>query len=487
MDADLTIRARSRLGLVLRGKYRLDGVLGVGGMAAVYSATHRNGSRVALKMLHPELAMNADIRTRFLREGYAANAVEHRGVVWVLDDDVAEDGSAFVVMELLEGASLEVYRDANGGRLPLEIVLAAGDQLLDVLESAHARGIVHRDIKPDNLFVTRDGALKILDFGIARLRDGALSATRTGAMLGTPAFMAPEQALARNAEVDARTDLYAVGATLFTLLTGHFVHEGENVNELMVYAATRHARSLSTLVSVAPEVAHLVDGALKISRADRWESAGAMRLALRDAHQAVFGSGLTGSPLADIGASRVSRLPGSFPARTRGLAPTPPPEQSARTAPPTARTPPPPPPKNASLVQPRRAVRALFTAGGVVAALIVIVALRPRSRHTAAGAADIDMPQVSVLSGSVSPAGGPFPSTASLDANSDLHDAGLTTATAPPTKPVHAPPQVAVKTLPSPPAASATSRRAARPSPSLPDAAVPRAAPSALGNPFASQ
>src|SRR5580704_6464814 len=100
-------RAKARVGHVLRGKYRLDRVLGVGGMAAVYAATHRNSKRFAVKMLHPELSMRADIRSRFLREGYVANQVEHPGAVAVMDDDVAEDGSAFLVMELLQGGTLE--------------------------------------------------------------------------------------------------------------------------------------------------------------------------------------------------------------------------------------------------------------------------------------------------------------------------------------------------------------------------------------------
>src|SRR5579863_7593138 len=99
--------ARSRLGRVLRGKYRLERVLGVGGMAAVYLATHRNNKQFAVKMLHPELSMREDIRTRFLREGYAANSLKHPGAVAVLDDDVAEDGAAFLVMELLEGAAVD--------------------------------------------------------------------------------------------------------------------------------------------------------------------------------------------------------------------------------------------------------------------------------------------------------------------------------------------------------------------------------------------
>jgi eukaryotic-like serine/threonine-protein kinase len=278
-------------GALLRGKYRIDGVIGTGGMAVVYAATHRNRKRFALKMLHPELSTRAEIRARFVREGYVANSVEHAGVVSVLDDDVTEDGSAFLVMELLEGATLERLAP-RAHPLPLRESLAIAIDVLDVLEAAHGKGIVHRDIKPANLFVTRAGQLKVLDFGIARLRDATLAAksTATGALLGTPAFMAPEQALALAGEIDARTDLWAVGATLFTLLSGSLVHEGGNARQIMIRAATEPARSLS---SVAPDlpaaVTQWVSKALLFDKLARWESAAAMRAAAQQIYGDLFG------------------------------------------------------------------------------------------------------------------------------------------------------------------------------------------------------
>jgi len=254
-DDELKGVADARLGRVLRGKYRLDRVLGIGGMATVYAATHRNKKRFAIKMLHPELSVRENIRTRFLREGYVANSVDHSGAVAVLDDDVAEDGSAFLVMELLDGSALDVLASKHEGhKLPVGLVLSIGAALLDVLAAAHAKGIVHRDLKPANVFLTNDGRLEVLDFGIARLHDEtshAQHATQTGAMLGTPAFMAPEQALAEQSKIDAQTDLWAVGATLFTLLSGALVHEGENASQLMVRAATSKARSLATVARPA--------------------------------------------------------------------------------------------------------------------------------------------------------------------------------------------------------------------------------------------
>src|SRR5580704_637432 len=144
-DDEVLTLARARIGKVLRGKYRLDRVLGIGGMAVVYAATHRNKKKFAIKMLHPELSLRENIRTRFLREGYVANSVEHSGAVAVLDDDIAEDGSAFVVMELLEGSPIDEVAQKHGKRVPLPLVVSIGDAVLDVLAAAHAKGIVHRD------------------------------------------------------------------------------------------------------------------------------------------------------------------------------------------------------------------------------------------------------------------------------------------------------------------------------------------------------
>src|SRR6516162_9346745 len=122
-DAELKQRAQSRVGSTLKGKYRLDRVLGVGGMATVYAATHRNGKEFAIKVLHPELSVIGEIRSRFLREGYLANRVKHPGAVAVLDDDVTEDGSAFLVMELLHGDTVERLWERRHQRLPTKLTV----------------------------------------------------------------------------------------------------------------------------------------------------------------------------------------------------------------------------------------------------------------------------------------------------------------------------------------------------------------------------
>ncbi len=271
-------------------------------MAVVYAATHRNQKQVAIKMLHAELSLREDVRQRFLREGYAANSVKHAGALAVLDDDSAEDGSAFLVMELLEGAPVDELWERWDHRFPLEQVLAIGDRLLEVLAAAHERGIVHRDIKPANLFVTREGSLKVLDFGIARVRDAAASsanATGTGMLLGTPAFMSPEQAFAKASEIDEQTDLWAVGATLFTLASGRTVHEGETASEIVIHTATKPARSLGTVApDLPPRAVSVIDRALAFAKSDRWASAAAMRRAVTDTHAALFGRSVAPEALA---------------------------------------------------------------------------------------------------------------------------------------------------------------------------------------------
>ena len=286
-EDELWRRARERIGTTIRGKYCIEDVIGVGGMAVVYRATHRNRAEFAIKLLHPELSFHQELRARFLREGYAANSVKHSGVVQVVDDDIAEDGSAFLVMELLRGESADALSTQHGDRLPVDAVVAIGDQLLDVLATAHANGIVHRDIKPANLFLTRDGTVKVLDFGIARVRDVAISAagTHTGVLLGTPAYMAPEQAAGLTNEIDARTDIWAVGATMFALLSGQFVHQKHTPELIIISSATTAPRTLSSIAPHVPRaVAEVIDRALSFDKAARYHDAASMRASLRAAY-----------------------------------------------------------------------------------------------------------------------------------------------------------------------------------------------------------
>lgn len=287
VDDPVTQRSKARIGSVLRGKWRIDRLLGVGGMAAVYEGTHRNGKRGAVKILHLEYSTDVDTRTRFLREGYVANTVNHPGAVSVFDDDIAEDGSVFIVMEMLVGKTFEeltqVRPDRRFGMLE---TLQYTDKLLDVLAAAHEKGVIHRDIKPDNIFVTDEGTVKVLDFGIARMRDVQASAkmTKTGSAMGTPAFMPPEQALGEWDRVDGRSDLWAVGATIFTMITGRYVHEAATLNQLLLKAMTHPAPPIRSILPGLPsEIADPVDKSLAFDPKDRFVDARAMQTAIRRA------------------------------------------------------------------------------------------------------------------------------------------------------------------------------------------------------------
>lgn len=303
-------RAQGRVGTVLKEKWQIEALLGVGGSASVYAATHRNGKRAAIKILHPELSLDDEIVGRFLREGYAANKLDHPGAVSVLDDDRTDDGAVYLVMELLDGVSLERFTRAKGERMPLHQVLSVADSLLDVLAAAHAKGVVHRDIKPANLFLTRDGRLKVLDFGIARLTQGLgddAVATQTGAAIGTPAFMPPEQARGRSNEVDARTDIWAVGATLFALLSGQRPRRAETVNEELLMAMTQPVPALASAApSVPAEVCAIVDRACAFDKQHRWQDAREMQVALRR-----FADGL--HPVVESSPSSTSLQPDTAP------------------------------------------------------------------------------------------------------------------------------------------------------------------------------
>jgi serine/threonine-protein kinase len=279
MDPDL--EAQQRVGTTLCNKWTLERLIGTGGMAAVYVAAHKIGRREAIKILHNDVARDPELRARFEQEAHAVNRFKHPGVVEIRDIDVADDGSPFLVMELLDGEPLAARARAPGG-VPLAELLRLTDELLDVLAAAHARGIIHRDIKPDNLFVVRDGRLKVLDFGIARVRAdaGPKLATRMGATLGTAPYMPPEQILGQ--EIDARADLFAVGATMFRLIARRRIHEAANETETLVRMASEPAPPLSTVVpDVPPHVAAVVDRALQFDRAARYPDALTMQADVR--------------------------------------------------------------------------------------------------------------------------------------------------------------------------------------------------------------
>jgi serine/threonine-protein kinase len=281
------LRAQKRVGTTLAGKWRLDELLGVGGSAQVLAATHRNGARVAVKILRPELALAGAPLTRFLREGYVANRVGHPGAVRVIDDDVDEGGTPFLVMDLLVGKNLRQIVARDGPRVPREVI-RIGDRLLDVLASAHERGIVHRDVKPENVFATESGDVRVLDFGIARAgelaQEPTANATEMGTRIGTPAYMAPEQARGETDAVGPATDVWAAGATLFFLASGVDARRAPNREQELFFAMTKPAPALRSVRPDAPKpLADVIDRALAMEIGARWASAREMQQALRAA------------------------------------------------------------------------------------------------------------------------------------------------------------------------------------------------------------
>jgi len=303
--------AEARVGRTLRDKWRLDALIDVGGMAAVYAATHRNGMRGAIKILHRHCSLDRDIATRFRDEGYIANKVAHPGAVRAFDDDVDVDGTAFLVMELIAGTTLRKRAACCGGRLPADDVLLLVDQLLDALAAAHAVGIVHGDVKPENVLVTPAGRIKILDFGIARLSEPGRtrSPTMAGLPMGSPEFMSPEQARGRWSMVDAQSDVWSVGATMFTLLSSRCVHTAETVPELLAAIFMHPAPSLATVLPGAhPSLVDVVDRALQLRQAERWADARAMQAAVRRAWVATMGAPIS-RPSSGRSPMRIGSLP----------------------------------------------------------------------------------------------------------------------------------------------------------------------------------
>ena len=287
---DLSL-AKRRLGSVLAG-WPLDKLIGFGGMAAVYGSHDPAGTPVAIKVLHSSFSTNEGIRQRFVREAQLTRAVEHPGRVEIYEEGTSEGGDPYFVMELLVGSTLERLWKKHERVLPVEYALEVADAVLDFLNACHAQGMVHRDLKPANIFVTDEGVVKVLDFGVARKREAGVDPTLAGTALGTPAYMAPEQALGNTDRIDGRTDIFAVGAVLHAMITGKRLQEGRSHQEAFVMAATRPAPSVALIApDLNPEVVALIDRSLQWDPRNRFQSAEEMRSAIAG----VFGR-LEGAP-----------------------------------------------------------------------------------------------------------------------------------------------------------------------------------------------
>jgi eukaryotic-like serine/threonine-protein kinase len=259
-----------KAGTIVAGKYRIERQLGQGGMGAVYAAINTSTEgQVALKVLHAQLRGRSDLVRRFLQEARAAPKVIHPGVARVFD--AGEDGPLlWIAMELLEGESLaqRIERD----RLGLEEMVTYFEELLEILAEVHRQGIVHRDLKPENVFLQQHARgrvqVRLLDFGIAKLRDSKLGthATQTGVLMGTPGYMSPEQTT-RAREVDAKTDLYAVGVMLYLCISGRMPYQADTLPELI---QKQHTEPPAALPETAdPRLRELGAVALRCLSVDR--------------------------------------------------------------------------------------------------------------------------------------------------------------------------------------------------------------------------
>jgi serine/threonine-protein kinase len=264
------------------GSYRIEGLVGSGGMGRVYVATHPDiGSRVAIKVLSRDCAGRRDLVERFFDEARMVGRIRHDGIVRVLDLTVLPDGRPVIVMDLLDGEPLSALV-ARMGRLQAREAVRLGVELLDALAAAHEAGVIHRDLKPDNVFVTRQGRVVVLDFGIAKLvpelsQAGASAmATTTGSLLGTPAFMSPEQIMGRAAT--AATDVYAVGVILYQALCGRLPFEGGSLFDLLQKHVSAAPPALAG--DVPAGVAAVVLRALAKEPRDRYGGARDMAAAL---------------------------------------------------------------------------------------------------------------------------------------------------------------------------------------------------------------
>ena len=268
--------------------YRIEEELGRGGMGVVYRATDtRLGRPVVIKMLPSEATADVDRNRRFVQEARAASALNHPHIVTIYD--IGEDaGTTFIAMELVDGTPLDTL--LAQGPLPIATALEYGEQIASALEAAHASGIIHRDIKPANIIVTRDGRAKVLDFGLAKLvergpAEATVTGTSPGLILGTAAYMSPEQAEGR--AISTRSDIFSFGAVLYEMLGGQRAFAGDSALAVMSAILRSEPAALRTLRSSVPAgVESIVNRCLVKDPSARYPDAGALRADLAAAAHA---------------------------------------------------------------------------------------------------------------------------------------------------------------------------------------------------------
>lgn len=266
-------------GQTIAGKYRLNGLLGTGGMATVWSATNVFTEReFAIKFMLPQVARTPEAARRFLLEAKVSARINHPNIIEVIDVGQAEDSSLFLVMELLTGSSLDVATRRRSPSMPVYDFMLFMRDVSEALAAAHRSGVIHRDLKPTNVFLhtDRDGRIvpKILDFGVSKIleEENNTALTVVGTVLGSPLYMSPEQAMGAEG-IDGRTDVFAFGSILFEALTGQRAFDGANFNALIVTIATTEPKRIDDVAPELPEsVRALVRQCLVTDKNKRLES-----------------------------------------------------------------------------------------------------------------------------------------------------------------------------------------------------------------------
>jgi eukaryotic-like serine/threonine-protein kinase len=344
---------RPQVGQVINNKYRLVRVIGDGGMGSVYEARHEVlGTTVALKFLHPELSRRAGLVQRFLQEARVSAQIQSPHVVRVSDVDQMQTGQAFIVMEYLEGKTLQtLYEELYNAnqRLMYGDALEYACQMLDGVEAAHRAGVVHRDLKPDNVMITKgskgEPLLKLLDFGIAKLKvSGELDRglTRPGVIMGTPEYMAPEQAYSADA-VDVRADIFSLGVIIFEMLAGRRPVGGDEPHQIASSYLDGQIAQLSDLAPhVPPELAKVIHKAMGPKPPDRYNTLAEFRNALQPFAAAVNAPS-AGAPIATPAPAAVAAVAAAVPNNGTTVPPTGQAGAGAipKTLPPADETPPP--------------------------------------------------------------------------------------------------------------------------------------------------
>ena len=308
---------------MLGGRYRLEASIGTGGMAQVFRGFDTTLDRtVAIKILAPQFARDPSFVERFRREAQAAARLNHPNIVNVYDTGVDADTN-YIVMEHVEGRTLAEYL-SGGGRLSPVKAAEIGEKVAEALAAAHAQGVIHRDIKPANIMVTRDGRVKVMDFGIARLVAGPDTVEQTAAVLGTAAYLSPEQAQGQS--VDARSDLYSLGVVLYEMLAGRPPFTGDSA----MAVAYKHVQETplppsSLNPDVPPALDAVVMRALAKNPANRYQNAVEFR---EDLRRVIAGQDVEATPLLPAGAGATQVI--SRPPPTAVLPPTEPDEGSRK-------------------------------------------------------------------------------------------------------------------------------------------------------------